>query len=70
VVVGERVIATGAITETFAVADFVESATLVAVRIAVVFEVTAGAVYKPLPDTFPMDAVQFTPVLEVLVTEA
>jgi hypothetical protein len=48
----------------------VESATLVAVNTAVVFEVTFGAVYKPLPETVPLDVVQLTPVLEVFETVA
>jgi hypothetical protein len=70
VLTGETVTAIGGDTEMVAAADFVESAALVAVRVAVVLEVTAGAVYNPLPETVPLDAVQFTPVLEVFVTEA
>src|SRR5258708_33979555 len=60
----------GATTEILAVADLVESAALVAVSTAVVLVVTVGAVYRPLLDTVPFDAVQFTVVLEVFVTAA
>jgi hypothetical protein len=70
VLAGETVTAIGGATEMVAVADFVESAALVAVSVAVVLEVTAGAVYRPLLDTVPLEAVQFTPLLEVLVTDA
>jgi hypothetical protein len=62
--------ATGATTEIFAVADLLESATLVAVTTAVVFDVTPGAVNKPLLETVPLDALQLTPVLELFVTTA
>src|SRR5258708_6927814 len=67
---GERVMPTGATTETFALTDFVESAALVAVRMAVVFVVTAGAVYKPLLETVPLDVDQLTVVFDVFVTAA
>jgi hypothetical protein len=61
---------TGAISDTFALADFVESAALVPVTTAVVFVVTEGAVYAPLLEIVPTDAVQFTAVLEVFVMVA
>jgi hypothetical protein len=60
----------GAISETLALDDFVESAVLVAVMTAVVLDFTTGAVYMPLLETVPADAVQVTPVFEVLVTAA
>jgi hypothetical protein len=53
-----------------AFADFVESATLVAVTMAVVFDVTAGAVYRPLADIVPFEVVQITAVFQARLTEA
>ena len=45
---------TGGFTVTVAVADFVGSATLVAVNVTVVAALTVGAVYRPLDDTLPL----------------
>jgi hypothetical protein len=70
VLTGDTVTPIGGDTEIVAVADFVESAALVAVRTALVVVVTVGAVYSPLLETVPLDAVQFTPVFDVLVTDA
>jgi hypothetical protein len=57
-------------TDMFALADFVVSATLVAVRTTLVVFVTVGAVYRPLEETVPTEAVQVTAVFEVFVTVA
>ena len=51
-------------------ADFVGSATLVAVTVATVFTVTLGAWYRPLLETVPCVAVHVTPRFEVPVTVA
>ena len=56
--------------ETVALADFVGSATLVAVTVAVVPEVTFGAVYRPALETVPAVADHVTEVLALLVTVA
>ena len=53
-----------------ALADFDESALLVAVTVALVCEVTFGAVYRPLASTEPTVADQVTAVLAVPVTVA
>ena len=54
-----------------ACADRVTSASATAVTVAWVLAVTdAGAVYSPLPSTVPVEAVQFTPVLELPATVA
>ena len=55
-------------TVTAAAADFVGSATLVAVTSIVVVLVTDGAVKRPALDTVPALAVQLTAVLLVPVT--
>ena len=55
---------------TVALADLVASATLVAVTIAVVFDVTVEAVYSPELLIVPFVAVHVTPVLVVPVTVA
>jgi hypothetical protein len=70
VLTGDTATLIGGETEMAALADFVESAALVAVSVAVLLVVTAGAVYKPLPDTVPLDAVQLTPVFVLLLTVA
>jgi hypothetical protein len=57
-------------TEIVALADFVESATLVAFRVTVVFFVTVGAVKSPLEETVPAETAHVTAVLEVFVTVA
>ena len=57
-------------TETVACADLVVSAMLRAVTVAVVEEVTLGAVYSPLLEIVPLVADQVTPVFEVLLTVA
>jgi hypothetical protein len=51
-----------------AVADLVESATLVALTVALVLTLTVGAVYCPDVETVPALADQFTAVLVVPVT--
>ena len=55
---------------TAAVADFVESALLVAVTTALVCAVTVGAVKRPLASIAPAVADQFTPVVAVPLTVA
>jgi hypothetical protein len=60
---------TAALTVIAACADFVVSATLVAVTIALVFEVTVGAVNSPLLDTDPALAVHVTAWFAVLLTK-
>ena len=62
--------ATGALTVTAALALFVGSAALVAFTVAVVVELTFGAVNNPLEETDPMFVLHVTPVLLVLLTEA
>src|ERR1700722_6072984 len=57
-------------TETTAVADFVESATLVAVITTEVCAVTVGAVNNPLEETVPWEAVHVAAVFELLETVA
>jgi hypothetical protein len=57
-------------TVTDAWADLVLSATLVAVMVAVVDELTLGAVNTPSPEIVPPLALQLTPVFEVLLTVA
>src|SRR5579863_109523 len=59
-----------AVIVTTAEADFVESAVLVALMVAVVLLVTVGAWYKPLLLTAPADADQVTPTFDVLLTVA
>jgi hypothetical protein len=61
--------ATGS-TETDACALFEGSATLVAMTITLVVEVTVGAVNMPSGETFPLEADQVTAVFEVLLTLA
>jgi hypothetical protein len=71
--VGETVMltaATGALTVIVALALLVESAALVAFTVAVVVELTLGAVNNPLEETDPMLVLQVTPVLLALLTEA
>ena len=68
VVVGVIVVA--ALTVMLACADFVPSATLVAFTVAVVVELTCGAVNNPLEETDPRFVLQVTPVLLVLLTDA
>ncbi len=51
-------------------ADFFGSATLVAVTVTVVFEVTAGAWKRPLLEIVPPEAVHVTAVFVVLATDA
>jgi hypothetical protein len=58
----------GAVTVTVADADFVASATLVAVTVYVPAD--EGAVYSPLEDTLPPEADQVTAVLLVPETFA
>jgi hypothetical protein len=53
-----------------ALADFVGSAVLVAVTVALVFAVTLGAVYRPLLLIFPVEADHVTATFDVLVTWA
>src|SRR5262249_33278470 len=60
----------GAVMVSVAVADWEESALLVAVTVAVVFDFTAGAVYMPLLLTVPGEADHVTATFEVLVTSA
>ena len=55
---------------TVVLADFVVSALLVAVIVAVEFEVIHGAVYKPVVVMLPCDAFHVTPVFVVLMTIA
>ena len=64
------VIVVAALTVMLACADFVPSATLVAFTVAVVVELTCGAVNNPLEETDPMFVLHVTPVLLVLLTEA
>ena len=59
-----------AVTVTVACADFVVSATLVATTVAVVDELTLGAVNTPLLEIVPPLADHITPVFELLVTVA
>jgi hypothetical protein len=58
------------LTTTEECADLVVSARLVAVMVALVDEVTAGAVKTPLLEIVPAVALQETAVFEVLVTVA
>jgi hypothetical protein len=60
----------GGFTVIAACADFVVSAMLLAVTVAVVVALTLGAVNSPLLETLPMFADQVTDVFEVLVTVA
>ena len=60
----------GGVTETVAWDDLVVSATLRAVTVTVVDDVTVGAVNMPLLDIVPMLADQVTLVFEVLLTVA
>ena len=55
---------------TFADADFVASAWLVAVRVRAVVEVTEGAVKTPVVEIVPAEAVQVTAVFVEPVTIA
>ena len=64
------VIVVAALTVMLACADFVPSATLVAFTVAVVVELTCGAVNNPLEETDPRFVLQVTPVLLVLLTDA
>ena len=57
-------------TVTEAWADLVRSATLVAVMVAFVDELTLGAVNTPSVEIVPPFALQLTPVFEVLLTVA
>ena len=57
---GVIVTLTGGITVTVALADFVGSATLVAVMLTVVFCVTFGEVNMPPPEIIPAVAVHVT----------
>jgi hypothetical protein len=68
--VNEHAAWTPAVTDTTAVADFVGSARLVAVTVALVLLVTLGAVYIPELEIVPAVAVHFTPVVVVLDTTA
>ena len=61
---------TGGVIVSEALADFVRSATLVAVTVPVVIALTAGAENKPLALTLPMEADQVTAVLVVFCTVA
>jgi hypothetical protein len=61
---------TAGTTEMLALADLVESATLVAVSTTLVFDVTVGAVKSPLEETLPDETVQVTAVSDVPVTDA
>jgi len=58
------------VTVTVALADFVVSATLVALTVPVVFAVTVGAVNKPVLETFPIVADQVTDVFVAFETVA
>ena len=60
----------GGVTVSMAWADFVLSATLVAVIVAVVVDTTLGAVNRPLGETVPLEADQVTAVFEALLTVA
>ena len=66
----ETFAAGAAATDTMAVADLVESASLVAVTTTEVFAVTLGAVNKPLVEIVPCEAVQIAAVFEVLAMAA
>ena len=59
---GFPVLVTVGFTVTLADADFVESAWLVAVTVAVVVELTVGAVNNPALEMVPAEAFQVTPV--------
>ncbi len=61
---------TAALTVTLAEACLVGSTTLVAVMVTAVSAVTAGALYSPLFEIVPFDALQFTLKSLVLVTAA
>jgi hypothetical protein len=61
-------VGTGAFTVTAALADFVESATLVAVTVTVLSAVTVGAVKSPALVIVPAVAVHVTPVFPVFST--
>src|ERR1039458_1274370 len=70
---GATVTPTGGFRITVAEADFVESATLVAVTMTVwELEIEAGAAYRPAEEIVPTDGLsdQVTAVLPVLVTVA
>jgi hypothetical protein len=61
---------TGGMTVTVALADFVVSATLVAVTTTEVVDVTIGAVNNPLAETLPAEVVHVTAVFDVFETVA
>jgi hypothetical protein len=58
------------LTVTEAEADAVGTATLVAVTVTELVEVTDGAVYKPVAEIDPLLAFQVTLVFDVLLTKA